>query len=66
VGNATHVQIVDAKAWRDKQTKRKGSWWQDWAKWLNQNCGPLRNPHQMGSSRFPKLCAAPGTYVHET
>lgn len=64
VGNATHV--VYAKAWRDRQTKRKGSWWQDWAKWLNQHCGPLRHPPQMGSSSYPVLCAAPGTYVHET
>jgi polyhydroxyalkanoate synthase len=63
-GNATHV--VDAKAWRDRQTKRKGSWWQEWAKWLNQHCGPLRDPPQMGSSIHPILCAAPGTYVHET
>lgn len=63
-GNATHV--VDAKAWRDRQTKRKGSWWQDWAKWLNQNCGPLGDPPRLGSSSYPILYAAPGTYVHET
>ena len=63
-GNATRV--VDAKAWRDRQTKRKGSWWPDWVKWLNQHCGPLRRPPQVGSSTYPKLCAAPGTYVHET
>ena len=65
VGNATHVQVVNAKAWRDRQTKRKGSWWQDWAKWLNQHCGPLRRPPQQGSSSYPVLCPAPGTYVHE-
>jgi len=65
VGNATHVKVVNAKAWRDRQTKRKGSWWQDWAKWLNQHCGPLRRPPQQGSSSYPVLCPAPGTYVHE-
>jgi len=64
VGNVKHG--VEAKAWRDKQTKRKGSWWQDWFKWLDQHCGPLRKPPQLGSSTYRKLCAAPGTYVHES
>jgi len=66
VGNATHVQIVDAKAWLGRQTKRKGSWWNDWAKWLNQHCGPLRDPPPTGNASYSPICDAPGTYVHET
>ncbi|MGH8831059.1 MAG: PHA/PHB synthase family protein [Polaromonas sp.] len=62
-GDATHA--VDAKAWRARQTKRPGSWWEDWVVWLAQHCGPLRNAPAVGSVTYRKLCAAPGTYVHE-
>jgi len=63
-GNVPHG--AEAKAWRDKQKKRKGTWWNDWVKWLNQHCGPLRKPPQLGNSIYRKLCTAPGNYVHET
>jgi len=57
---------VEAKAWRERQLKRNGSWWPDWVKWLSKHCGPMRAPPHLGNSSYPKLCAAPGTYVHET
>jgi polyhydroxyalkanoate synthase len=63
-GDATHV--IDAKAWRASQTKLSGSWWEDWVAWLDQHCGPLRSAAPVGSATYRKLCAAPGSYVHET
>jgi polyhydroxyalkanoate synthase len=63
-GDATNT--VEAKAWRAGLKKKQGSWWEDWASWLHQYCGPLQAPPPVGSSAYPKLCTAPGTYVHET
>jgi polyhydroxyalkanoate synthase len=56
----------DPAAWRLRQDKVPGSWWEDWVPWLAERCGPLRKAPGVGSSRFPKLDDAPGTYVHET
>ena len=64
VGDATHE--LDAKAWRARQTKLSGSWWEDWVAWLDQHCGPFHSASPVGSSAHRKLCAAPGTYVYET
>ncbi|MFD2271737.1 hypothetical protein ACFS07_12715 [Undibacterium arcticum] len=63
-GDATHM--IDAKAWRARQPRLFGSWWEDWVGWLDQRCGPLRSAVPVGSSTYPTLCAAPGSYVHET
>jgi polyhydroxyalkanoate synthase len=57
---------TDGKAWRADQTKQAGSWWGDWSEWLHARCGPLQVPPKVGSAAYPGLCAAPGTYVHET
>lgn len=51
--------------WFKSQHRIDGSWWEDWTAWLGERCGeqiPARAP---GSSEFPVLAAAPGSYVHE-
>ncbi|ROR31989.1 PHA/PHB synthase family protein [Inmirania thermothiophila] len=56
---------ADAEAWRERQPKVAGTWWEDWAAWLGERCGdevPARAP---GSEAFPALAPAPGTYVLE-
>ncbi len=64
VGNASGA--TEGKSWRAAQTKMAGSWWGDWDQWLHERCGPLQTPPAIGSTAYPALCAAPGTYVHET
>jgi polyhydroxyalkanoate synthase subunit PhaC len=43
--------------------QHKGSWWPAYADWLDARSGPLAPNLDMGASKFPPLCPAPGTYV---
>ena len=57
---------ADTKAWLEKASKVKGSWWDDYVDWLAKRTGPERNkPARLGSSTYEPLCDAPGTYVHD-
>ena len=49
--------------WRDKATFHDGSWWPRWERWLRGRSGNLGPAQTIGSSKFPPLCSAPGTYV---
>jgi len=50
--------------WLDGATEVPGSWWNDWAKWLERQRGEMIDaPARMGNSRFPSIEAAPGSYV---
>ncbi len=62
-GDATATR--DAERWRDSVEKRPGSWWEDWTVWLNQRDDRLVNARQPGSSAYPPLDDAPGTYVFD-
>ena len=55
----------DPETWRAGIPKVLGSWWEDWAAWLAERCGPLSKPPPLGSVRRPVLGDAPGTYVLE-
>jgi polyhydroxyalkanoate synthase len=55
----------DPEAWRAALPKVTGSWWEDWAGWLGERCGPMVPPPTLGSTRHPVLADAPGTYVLE-
>jgi poly[(R)-3-hydroxyalkanoate] polymerase subunit PhaC len=54
-----------ADEWLEGATFHRGSWWQDWAKWLQAHSGKLVAPPSMGSKTYPPLIPAPGTYVLE-
>jgi polyhydroxyalkanoate synthase len=54
-----------ADEWLEGATFHQGSWWQDWAEWLQAHSGELVTPPSMGSQTYPPLVAAPGTYVLE-
>ena len=54
----------DPEAWRARQEKTPGSWWEDWAKWLGASCGPEVPARQPGENRAT-LGPAPGLYVRE-
>ena len=53
------------QAWRAGAAQHAGSWWQDWATWIEARAGGRRPPPAMGSDKHPPLEAAPGRYVHQ-
>ena len=53
-----------AEQWHARTEEVAGSWWTDWMAWLKPQCGPLVAPPGP-SKAYPRLAAAPGTYVLE-
>lgn len=62
-GEATGA--TDPQAWLEAQTQVLGSWWEDWAQWLAQQCGDQQAPPSLGNEQYPALGDAPGLYVLE-
>jgi polyhydroxyalkanoate synthase len=59
-GNAPGGEFED---WLDTATEHKGSWWNDWIKWIKRQSRkevPARVP---GDGELPPICDAPGDYV---
>jgi poly[(R)-3-hydroxyalkanoate] polymerase subunit PhaC len=54
-----------ADAWHTTAEDHAGSWWEDWCDWLSEHCGAPGAPPPVATPDFPKLAAAPGTYVLE-
>jgi polyhydroxyalkanoate synthase len=55
---------ADPEAWLAQATERPGSWWQEWADWLDGHRGPLRAaPASLGARGLRVLEPAPGSYV---
>jgi polyhydroxyalkanoate synthase len=52
-----------AQDWRAAATNKRGSWWEDWARWGAKRAGPLVDPPRVGSERHPVLGDGPGEYV---
>ena len=50
--------------WLAGATEHGGSWWDDWAGWLEGRAGGRREPPAFGNDHYPALGDAPGTYVH--
>src|SRR5215213_8939901 len=48
--------------WLQSASRHEGSWWPDWTAWLSARSGRKSAP-RMGSSKYPPLQDAPGTYV---
>jgi polyhydroxyalkanoate synthase len=57
--------VADAGQWLQGAGERHtGSWWPHWREWIQQRSGTsLPAPSQLGSTEYPALCDAPGTYV---
>ena len=54
------------EAWLKGATRHPGSWWDHGVAWTAEHAGPLVSaPKAPGNGKYPVLCAAPGTYVHE-
>ncbi len=53
-----------ADSWLETASRKRGSWWQGWGKWMTQRSGkkvPIAKT--LGSKAFPPLADAPGEYV---
>jgi polyhydroxyalkanoate synthase len=58
-------KYLDPDTWLEAAPQHEGSWWPDWAGWLQARSGKPVGVPSMGSAakgRAP-ICAAPGTYV---
>jgi polyhydroxyalkanoate synthase subunit PhaC len=56
----------DAEEWKAGAVLHDETWWEDWARWIAQRSGPMVDPPaELGSSTFPPLQDAPGSYVRE-
>ena len=54
----------DPQHWLAGATLQEGTWWQDWIQWIASRAGDMIDPpRQVGSSDYPILCDAPGTFV---
>ena len=55
-----------AADWLAGATKVRGSWWNDYTRWLAERTGEQRGkPRRLGSAAYEPVCEAPGTYVHD-
>ncbi len=53
-----------ADEWAAGASEVHGSWWERWAKWLDQRSGETQPaPKKLGSRKYKPMDAAPGTYV---
>jgi polyhydroxyalkanoate synthase subunit PhaC len=55
----------NSEQWLQSASRHEGSWWPDWTAWLSARSGRKSAPPPMGSSKYPPLQDAPGTYVLE-
>jgi polyhydroxyalkanoate synthase len=53
----------DPDKWLETATMIPTTWWEDWAKWIEPRAGKLIKPPSLGSTKYPPLGEAPGTYV---
>jgi polyhydroxyalkanoate synthase len=57
---------ADAQGWLAGATEHKGSWWLDWAAWLEDfKGGEKAAPKKAGGNGYAEIEPAPGRYVKE-
>jgi polyhydroxyalkanoate synthase len=61
---AADAPYVGPDEWLKLAPRVEGSWWLEWAKWLEARSGALCDPPQIGVGGAPGLPDAPGDYVH--
>jgi polyhydroxyalkanoate synthase len=55
---------ADPLAWKEGATLHEGTWWEDWATWIDGQGGDMvPAPRTLGSAKHPPLEPAPGSYV---
>jgi polyhydroxyalkanoate synthase len=58
-------RYIDPDTWLARSPAKEGSWWPEWALWLQARSGKPTSPPAMGAPHLglPAICDAPGTYV---
>lgn len=56
---------ADSDRWLSCREDKRGSWWEDWTRWLQARSLSPGEPPALGSLKYPPLEKAPGTYVQE-
>ncbi len=58
-------RYIDADAWSAAAPRKEGSWWPEWAAWLEARSGKFEAAPVIGApaAGYAPLCDAPGTYV---
>ncbi len=57
------ASYLGPEEWYKQAEYHDGSWWIDWQKWLADNSTNMTTPPKLGSSRYPVIAPAPGSYV---
>jgi polyhydroxyalkanoate synthase subunit PhaC len=52
-----------ADDWRAQATRHDTTWWENWAIWVGERAGAMRQPPELGSAGYPGIGDAPGSYV---
>jgi polyhydroxyalkanoate synthase len=57
---------ADPKCWLEGATEQPGSWWPDWANWLQGQAGSkVPAPKSPGNRKYRAIEPAPGRYVKQ-
>ena len=58
-------RYLDSETFLANAPRKEGSWWPEWAAWLDTRSGAPITPSAIGAPRadYRPLCDAPGTYV---
>jgi polyhydroxyalkanoate synthase len=59
------ANYISPDDWLKLAPQHEGSWWEDWAAWLDAHSGQAVAPPAIGSADYPPLADAPGSYVLE-
>jgi polyhydroxyalkanoate synthase len=55
---------ADPLEWKENAQLHDHTWWEDWTEWIAKQGGPkVAAPRQLGSTDYPPIEAAPGSYV---
>lgn len=63
---ASGAHYIGPDPWVDENDTAPGSWWPQYAAWLADQSDTPAKPPRTGAKNYPPLCAAPGTYIHQT
>ena len=58
---ADGVLPASADDWLREATMYPTTWWEDWAVWIGERAGSMRQPPELGSVQHPQLGDAPGS-----
>jgi len=60
------AHYIGPDPWVAENDVAPGSWWPEYTGWLADQSAAPGPPPATGSADYPPLCAAPGTYIHQT